>query len=193
VGRLGEARVACERAIALREAQVKAFPNVSGSHQGLAESVLRSGKVRRATGDAAGAAADWRRAGAIYASHPAAGGEVALFEARCHAALSGLAGTPGSGVSNAEGIAKAEKAIGTLRRAIAGGYRDTALMRIEAGLDPLRVRPDFRLMMMDIEFPTKPFAQSPAICAGTLTRTCDCAVKGERIVNAQNPASFAGT
>jgi hypothetical protein len=134
--------------------QVKANRAVAKNHQDLAESLLRFGQVRRASGDVARAAADWRRAGGIFASHPSEGGEVALFEACCHAALSGLAGAEGSGVSNAEGMAEAEKAMAILRRAVAAGYHDRDLMRIEAGLDPLRSRPDFQALMRDLVLPT---------------------------------------
>ncbi len=160
VGRLGEARAACGRAIALREAQVKEFPDLSKNHQGLAESLLRSGQVHRAAGDVAGASADWHRAAAIYASHPPAGGEVALFEACCHAALSGIACAAGSGMSKCEESAQAQKAMSILRRAIADGYRDDELMRIEPGLDPLRARLDYQLLMMDLAMPTEPFVRS---------------------------------
>ena len=157
MGRLGEARAACERAIAIREAQVKDFPDVSKNHQGLAESLLRSGQVRRAAGDVAGASADWHRATAIFASHPPAGGEAALFEACCHAALSGIAGAAGSGKSNCEQSAEPQKAMTILHRAIAGGYRDRQLMQVEPGLDPLRARLDFQILMMDLAMPTESF------------------------------------
>jgi hypothetical protein len=45
-----------------------------------------------------------------------------------------------------------------LRREVAGGYRDSALLRVEPGLDALRSRDDFRQMMMDLDFPVDPFA-----------------------------------
>jgi hypothetical protein len=32
-------------------------------------------------------------------------------------------------------------------------------MRSDANLDPLRSRPDFHLLMMDLEFPDDPFAR----------------------------------
>jgi hypothetical protein len=33
--------------------------------------------------------------------------------------------------------------------------------RTESPLDPLRNRPDFRLLMLDLAFPTQPFAPTP--------------------------------
>ncbi len=80
-----------------------------------------------------------------------------FFRACCHAGLAGLAGRPGSGVSAAEGADKAEKAMVVLSKAVALGYRDPKDYRTESALDPLRNRPDFQVMMMDLVFPTEPF------------------------------------
>jgi hypothetical protein len=38
------------------------------------------------------------------------------------------------------------------------GYRNVAVMQMDHDLDPLRSRPDFQLLMMDLEFPDDPFA-----------------------------------
>jgi serine/threonine-protein kinase len=159
-GRTKEARACCDRAIALREELVRRDPADAGFAQGLAESLMRFGFARRAAGDPAGAAADWRRAEALYASHPPEG-EGAIFRACCHGALAGLAGAGGSGVSADDGASHAERAMAVLRQACAGGYRDRALLRVEPGLDPLRGRADFQLLMMDLALPADPFAAAP--------------------------------
>ncbi len=77
----------------------------------------------------------------------------------CHAALAGLAGRPGSGVSAAEREGEAEKAMAVLRQAVTMGYRNPDDYRTESALDPLRDRPDFQLLMMDLAFPAEPFAR----------------------------------
>ena len=86
-------------------------------------------------------------------------GEHTFFLACCHAGLAGLAGRPGSGVSAAEGADQAEKAMAVLRQAVAMGYRNPDAYRTESALDPLRNRPDFRVLMMDLVFPAEPFAR----------------------------------
>jgi len=43
-------------------------------------------------------------------------------------------------------------------RAVAAGLQDAAFMRRDADLDPLRARPDFQMLMMDLAFPDEPFA-----------------------------------
>jgi hypothetical protein len=75
----------------------------------------------------------------------------------CHAALAGLAGRAGSGVSAAEGEIEAARAMEWLSRAVAMGYRNANELRIESALDPLRTRDDFRLLIMDLAFQAEPF------------------------------------
>ena len=72
----------------------------------------------------------------------------------CHAAMAGLADRAGSGVATAE----ADAAMALLRQAVAMGLRNPALYNAESALAPLRDRPDFRLLMMDVAFPTDPLA-----------------------------------
>jgi hypothetical protein len=74
------------------------------------------------------------------------------------AALAGLAGQSGAAVSAAEGEEEAARATDRLYKAVAMGYRSPDAYRNEDALDPLRDRDDFRLMMMDLAVPAKPFA-----------------------------------
>jgi hypothetical protein len=86
---------------------------------------------------------------------------VEWFEtAGAHATLSAMAGREGSGVPAEEATLQADRAIADLCRAVAMGYRDRAEYRREPALDPLRGRPDFRLLMMDLDFPAQPFARA---------------------------------
>jgi eukaryotic-like serine/threonine-protein kinase len=83
-----------------------------------------------------------------------------FFElACCHAALAGLAGRAGSGVSAAEAEAEAAKAMEWLRRTVAMGYRNANELGIESALESLRSCDDFQRLMMDVVFPSEPFAQ----------------------------------
>jgi hypothetical protein len=76
-----------------------------------------------------------------------------------HASLAGLADRPGPGITAAEGRHEAERAMDELRRAAGGGFRMLSLMATDHDLDPLRSRPDFRMLMMDLTFPDEPFAR----------------------------------
>jgi serine/threonine-protein kinase len=51
-----------------------------------------------------------------------------------------------------------ERAMAALRRAIAAGFREAARLRNEEDLAPLRSRPDFQSLLLDIAFPADPFA-----------------------------------
>ncbi len=158
-GRLDEALAACERSLAVREPLVEAHPDVPSYRTCLGETYLRVGQVRRDMEDLAGAGEAWRRAHAHYGGNQFRDDEDTFLMACCHAGLAGLAGRPGSGVSAGEGADQAEAAMAVLRRAVAMGYRNPNAYRTESALDPLRNRPDFRDLMMDLVFPTEPFAQ----------------------------------
>jgi hypothetical protein len=95
---------------------------------------------------------------ALWEGLPSPTGEE-WFETACaRAALAGLAGRAGSGVPAAEAVTEAEAAMALLRRAVAMGYRSPDVFRTEGALDPLRDRPDFRLLEMDLALPAEPFA-----------------------------------
>jgi tetratricopeptide (TPR) repeat protein len=51
-----------------------------------------------------------------------------------------------------------DRAMAALRRAIAAGFGMSALLRTEEDLDPLRSRPDFQALILDVAFPADPFA-----------------------------------
>ena len=46
-----------------------------------------------------------------------------------------------------------------LRRDVAAGYRSFEAFRNESGLNPIRSRSEFRLLMMDLAFPDEVFAE----------------------------------
>ena len=104
------------------------------------------------------ASADWKRAAALYNALPSLHGESVFYYAACHASLSSLAGLPGSGISGGERDAEADRGMALLRLAATMGYRDPATYRTETALAPLRDRPDFRLLVLDLAFPKDPFA-----------------------------------
>jgi len=45
-----------------------------------------------------------------------------------------------------------------LRRCVADGYRNLALLRSDTDLDALRLRPEFQAVLMDLAFLDRPFA-----------------------------------
>jgi serine/threonine-protein kinase len=76
--------------------------------------------------------------------------------ARTAAAFSTLS----AAVGNDEGRAYAERAMTTLRRAAAAGWRGADDLRSEPSFVPLRSRTDFQILVMDLDFPDDPFARA---------------------------------
>jgi tetratricopeptide (TPR) repeat protein len=155
LARLAEACDGYDKAIAIREALVKEIPKVSTYRIDLARSYRFRGLARRDQGDPAGAAADLRQALAVWEGLPSRTGEE-WFEAACaRATLAFLAGLDGSA---AEVAREAETAMTLLHKAVAMGYRNLVAFRTMPGLNPLRGRDDFKLLMMDLSMPDDPFA-----------------------------------
>jgi hypothetical protein len=136
LGRPAEALYGCDQAIAIREALVQEVPKVPMYRSNLASTYFRRGLARGNLGEYAGAAADARRALALWEGLPSQSGEE-WFETGCaRAALAGLAGRAGSGVSAAEAASEADAAMGLLRRAAAMGYRSPDAFGTEDALAP---------------------------------------------------------
>lgn len=55
--------------------------------------------------------------------------------------------------------AQADRAMDALRQAVAKGYRAVEPLRTDPALDPLRSRSDFRMLLLDLQFPDPPFAR----------------------------------
>jgi hypothetical protein len=72
----------------------------------------------------------------------------------------GLAGHAGSGLLAEERPSEADRAMTLLHQAVATGYYNAEQYRTEDALDPLRNRPDFRLLMLDLAMPAEPFARA---------------------------------
>jgi serine/threonine protein kinase len=157
LGREVEGRDLLERTTALVERLAREVPSYRFQ---LALLSRQRGLVFGGQGDHAAAAAHARRALELYAAVPSTSpSSSATFEtACCRAELAGLAGRPGSGVSAADATAEADAAMALLRKAVGMGLRNPAQYNAESALAPLRDRPDFRLLMMDVAFPTDPLA-----------------------------------
>jgi len=155
-----EALAAMEKGRAIRQALADANPRVTMFQIDLARSLMAIGQMRQAEGQAVEAAQAYRKALAILEPLPLLPPVDQYNVGSIHAGLAGLAPRPGSGLSVAEGRAEADRAMTWLRKAVDGGFRPLAQMPAASELDPLRSRPDFQLLLMDVAFPTKPFARS---------------------------------
>ncbi len=143
-GRLDEARQAIDRAVSIREHLIAEDRNIPVRRGNLAASLRRRGLIRGRLGDQPGARADTLRALELYEGMPSQT-SVEWFEtACCHAAI--------------DGPREADRAIETLRLAIGKGFHNLDALRAEPALDPIRVRPDFQALLMDLAMPDEPFA-----------------------------------
>ena len=118
LGRPAEALDAYGRAFTLLEQLIKENPAEKDYPPNRGRSLVGRGRARRALGDPAGAAADVRQALRLSEGLRLRNGYAAFSIACAHAALAGLAGQEGTGVSAAEGKAHADQAMALLRKAV---------------------------------------------------------------------------
>ncbi len=160
-GHSAEALASYERARAILQKLVDGNPTLTLFQSRLAMSHSFVGQARQRAGRPAEASAEFRRAVAIMERLTDLEPDgYNLYNLACfRSLLSGLATRPGSGLTTAEARSLGEQAVETLRRAVAAGLQDVAYMRRDTDLDPLRSRPEFQLLLMDLAFPEEPFAQ----------------------------------
>jgi tetratricopeptide (TPR) repeat protein len=125
----------------------------------LADCLLELGHLQE-SGDRPAEAADSYREAIAMLMRLSTPSEGELYNLACsHALLGGLALRHGSGLTAADGRAEADRAMHWLRKAIAAGYQDLPRMRTDPDLALLHARPDFQLLLLDLAFPTDPFAR----------------------------------
>ena len=142
-----------DRGLALLAQLVKESPAQSEFRSSL-DAYLRARRpFRNDVRDPGTAATSARRALSLMSGLPSGSGEQWFETACCHAALAGLAGQNGSGVSAAEAKTDADQAMALLRKAVDAGYRNAADLRTDSALGALRKREDFKKLVEELEKP----------------------------------------
>ena len=157
--------VACfDEVLAIRRKLFDADPSKSLNRTNLADTLRRRGSVNRRRGRVAQAEEDLRFSADLLGRLTSPGpGD--LYNLACSLALlSGVADRPGSGLSTDAARGEADAAMAALRQAVNAGWRNASWARKDSDLDPIRSRPDFPLLILDLEFPVDPFA--PRITRG---------------------------
>ncbi len=147
-GQTPEAEAEYRAALAIRRGLAEASPVGTDPQRDLASSLSRIGQIEQRRGRIPEAVASFRNAVALMECLPRVP-NYCLYDLACYQAL--LAGATGS-------RSEADRAMDILRRSVALRGGDLARMRTDPALDPLRDRPDFRLLMMDLAFPAEPLA-----------------------------------
>ena len=159
VGQLPEALDSARRGIAAARKLVASSPKLTRFRVRLAYVLTAEGRVEEKLGRRAEAEGSLREAIATnQAIPPLARSTTNDYSLACeHTLLAGL--LAGSGPAAAgEARAEGDRAMEVLRRSVADGYRNLALMRSDTDLDALRPRPEFQALLMDLAFPDRPFA-----------------------------------
>jgi WD40 repeat protein len=161
MGRNAEAAATFQGAVREAESSMERFPGNPTIMDRLIDAGFGLGRIRESMG----------QAGAALEAYQTALGRVegqtnlqaiTLYNLACLDSLSSaLARRVRGSRSQAHelsGTEYADRAMTWLRRSVAAGNRDLDHMKQDTDLDPLRSRPDFQELMMDLAFPNQPFA-----------------------------------
>jgi tetratricopeptide (TPR) repeat protein len=153
-GRPAEAAQPLERAVELHEALNRDNPGFYGVE--VVRNRLYAAHERLAAGRPEEARACLQRAKEeLKRSHQVRAGML-LQDLACSHVLWSAAGREGA-IGPAEREARTRRAIAVLRRAVMAGHADLMQVCRDPVLDPLRRRPDFEEMILDLSFPSDPF------------------------------------
>jgi tetratricopeptide (TPR) repeat protein len=150
-GRAKEAEVMDEKAFQVCEKVLKFSPADANNRDQFSEFLRHSGQRKQKQGQAAEAARDYKKAAELLEGVPAPSPEHLYNLACCYALLRAATETSGSGVSSAESLAAADKAIAALRRAVKAGFADVENLRKDTDLGALRHRGDFEKLIAEVE------------------------------------------
>jgi eukaryotic-like serine/threonine-protein kinase len=158
-GRFDAAIARLKESCAIHERLAHDHPTLSDYRSGLAFALTGLGRAHHRAGRSAQAVDPLRRAIALRDAIPNLNFDARYDLARDHGLLASIATDHRSGPSAGFAASEADRAMAVLRIAVAAGYRDAAGLRTDPDLAPLRDRPDFRLLLLDLSFPAEPFAR----------------------------------
>jgi serine/threonine-protein kinase len=156
--KLADASACFDKALGIARELIAAEPSAAWYRSSLAVTLRRRGVAMQRCGRAAPAVSDLRQSIAVLRNqaNPSAGECIEM--ARAQSLLSGLADQAASGLTATEGRAAAADAMASLRRAVSLGWRDPPALAADPDLVPIRSRPDFQMLRLDVSFPVDPFA-----------------------------------
>ncbi len=160
-GHLDPARASYQRALAITQQLVKEHPTVPDFQMKYGHAAAGLAAVRALEGDLAGAIRDFREASRVLEGIRNPWPKDVFQLAGVHAQLGRLLKeAPAAERPDPRDAPERhfEAAIALIRQAITGGFGNLYELNAEPDFDPLRSRPDFQLLHMDLAFPARAFA-----------------------------------
>ena len=156
LGRSAEAEQSARATIEVFEALAKEVPSAAYFRIRSGYGYASLGKARLRTGSKSEALAMLEKA---IASIETSADFEDLYNLACNLALASSIVDPAEGQAAAiRQCRDADRAVATIRLAIELGFADSAALKNDPDFDPIRSRPDFQALMMDLAFPADPFA-----------------------------------
>jgi serine/threonine-protein kinase len=158
-GKLADASSCFDKALAIARELIAAEPSSPSYRSTLSATLRRRGVAMQRCGRTALALVDLRQSIAVVRDQTHLNSGDYCDIARAQSLLSGLALEAASGLTATEGRAAADAAMASLRQAAALGWRDAPALATDPDLAPIRSRPDFQMLKLDVAFPADAFAR----------------------------------
>jgi serine/threonine-protein kinase len=143
-GKLAEAKAAFANAVAIREKLLETSADNLANREALVELLCSQASLEHVDlGQSADAVTHWRRALAVGQAVQKPSADLLYDLACCHACL--------ATASTADSRAEIDRALKTLRRAIAAGFDDAEKVRTDPSLASLRERDDFQKLLAEMK------------------------------------------
>jgi tetratricopeptide (TPR) repeat protein len=159
-GRIDMARAWYDKVLLIAQKAFEEDPNDFSARSRWADALRRIGTALQASRRPAEAIGYYRQSMAILEGLRSPTPTDVYDVACCHSLIAGAAPEPGSGLTPSYGRDEAERSVAGVRGAFARGYNNLEWVRHgDPDLKPIRHRPDFQMLVMDLEFPAHPFAE----------------------------------
>jgi tetratricopeptide (TPR) repeat protein len=160
-GRTGTARGWFDKVLLIAQKAIDEDSNDFSARSRWADALRRIGTILQASGQPAAAVTHYRRSLSVLEDLKSPTPTDVYDMACCHALIAGMAREPSSGLTPADYRPEAERAVAGVREAFSRGYNNLDwVRRNDPDLKPIRQRPDFQMLIMDLEFPVEPFARA---------------------------------
>ena len=157
IGHPAKALGASDEAVSLWETLVRAEPRNPDYPGRLAAALGVSGRYRLDLHQLVAGRSDLRRAVEMLRNLPSPGAYDSYNLSCFYSVLSGTTPRPLTSAGAEAARADADRAIEAFRHSVRAGFADRSTAEKDVDLDPIRLRPEFQALLLDISFPAIPF------------------------------------
>ncbi|MFO0893181.1 MAG: tetratricopeptide repeat protein [Isosphaeraceae bacterium] len=159
LGQLSEAMETARQSTSVARDLVASNPERPRSHEVLAMALMAVGRIEQERKNWIDAAAAFREGISAYEEIPPSARYLEThYNLACGRSMLAYVLSRSDPTGTPEVQAVSDRAMASLRTAVSLGFQSTSSLRTDGDLTFIRPRPDFQLMLLDLDFPPEPFS-----------------------------------